>query len=261
MNWGNVTLLWKHILANLVASSVDASYPVSNILLRREGSWYLAGGTTTPIYIYPASGPGGGSALTADFLFISGHNLATIGATVTLQHSTTGAWAGEEVNIATYAPTNDKTFALLFTSASKDYWRLRFAGTLSAAPQIAICYWGERAEIGLCVSSFDPNKRTTKSNIKKTQGGVISGIHKKYRERGSITYNFGKIDADGAEYTDLDEWDLNIGQAPFGVIWEPINHSTEVYLLHDKEGNFDMPLVDGGLYRMAKLNLTGRMEE
>ena len=261
MSWGKVTLLWKHVLANLTASSVDSDYPVSNILLRREGSWYLAGGTSTPIHIYPSSGPGGGGALAADFLFISGHNFATIGATVTLQHSTTGAWGGEEVNITTYVPTTDFTFAKLFTSATKDYWRLRITGTLSAAPQMAICYWGVRAEIGYCVSSFDPNKRATKSIIKTTKGGIISGIHKNFRERGPVPYDFGEIDADGSEYIALDEWDLSIGQELFGLMWEPTSHSTDVYLMHNKSGDFDMPLTKGGLYRRAKLTLSGRMEE
>ena len=261
MAWGKVTLLWKHVLANLVASSVDADFPVSNILSRREDVWYLAASTTTPIHISPGSGPGGGDALVADFLFISGHNFGTIGATVTLQHSTTGAWAGEEVDAATHTPADDKTFSKLFTSISRDYWRLRITGTLSAIPQIAICYWGERAEISRCTSSFDPNKRRTEGNINKSQGGIITGIHEKYRERGPITYNFGEIDADGQEYDDLDEWDLDLGRELFGLMWEPDEHPTEIYLMHNEKGDFDMPLTRGGSQRLAKITLAGRMEE
>jgi sugar lactone lactonase YvrE len=488
MAWGKVTLLWKHVLANLVASSVDADFPVSNILSRREDIRYLASSTTTPIYIYPGSGPGGGDALTADYFFVHGHNLNTIGAQIMLQYSNDnfsadindawdhnisefatsvfdagatnpggidyapdgtlwicdfstdkiynveldGTWISEfatsvfdvgatspqgisyasdgtlwicDLNtrkiynveldgtwisefatsvfdIFAFSPTgisyasdgtlwicddssskiynveldgtgisefatsvfdpfmsrptgidyasdgtlwicagdtdkiynvetdgtsissfptsffdasatspqsisyasdgtlwicdkdtdkiynvslpllpNNKTFAQRFDSVSADYWRLKITGTLSAVPQIAICYWGERAEISRCTSSFDPNKRRTEGNIHKTQGGIIAGIHEKYRERGPITYNFGEIDADGQEYADLDEWDLNIGRELFGLMWEPDEHPTETYLMHNEKGDFDMPLTRGGSQRRAKITLTGRMEE
>ena len=398
MAWGKVTLLWKHVLANLVASSVDSDYPVLNILSRREDIWYLAASTTTPIHIYPGSGPGGGDALVADYFFISGHNLFTIGATVTLQWSTNGfditgvdkvilgdmsitagwsptvatlasigggesgncleitnsgaasgsanqlvsgltigkyykmtayfkkatgvsggikigtsvdddayftltgltdaGWTAydftfkaitEEARItlvnestisaetalfdtvslyqidstdaASYIPPDDKTFAKRFNSLTKNYWRLAIEGTLSEVPQIAIGYWGERAEISRCTSSFDPNKRRTEGNINKSQGGIITGIHEKYRERGPITYDFGEIDADGQEYSDLNERDINLGRELFGLMWEPDEHPTETYLMHDEKGEFNMPLTRGGGQRRARLTLTGRMEE
>ncbi|MCK5344099.1 MAG: hypothetical protein KAR20_11885, partial [Candidatus Heimdallarchaeota archaeon] len=106
-----------------------------------------------------------------------------------------------------------------------------------------------------------PNKRRTEGNINKSQGGIITGIHEKYRERGPITYDFGEIDADGQEYSDLNERDINLGRELFGLMWEPDEHPTETYLMHDEKGEFNMPLTRGGGQRRARLTLTGRMEE
>ena len=256
MAWAKVKLFYSNVLANLVATTSAAGFAVANLLDWKEGSWWQALNTTVPMYIYPSTGPGGGSALTADYLLIYGHNFGTIGATVTLQHSTTGAWAGEEVDITTHSPTNDKGFANLFTSATKDYWRLRITGTLSAAPYMAICVWGEFIDLAYASSSFDPHAEVVKANIKITQAGVVSGIHIKYSERQtSLRFN----DADDTLYQKIRTFWEDHGLKNFGLGWETTEHPDDVFLMRRDE-NFNNPFIKGGLYRNITLNLKGRKE-
>lgn len=256
MAWAKIKLFYANVLANLTATTTAAGYAVSNLLDWKEGSWWKALNTTVPMYIYPSSGPGGGSSLTADYLFISGHNLNTIGATVTLQRSATGAWGGEEVNVISFAPSDDKSLAKIFASVSDDYWRLRLTGSLSAAPFMAICVWGELTELNYVTSSFDPYGEVVKANTKKTQGGVISGRHIKYSERKIVlTFNH-EVDSVYQKVKTL--WD-NHGLKNFGLGWETTDHPDDIFLMRHDE-NFNNPFMKTGLYRKITLNLTGRKE-
>ena len=256
MAWSKVKLFYSNVLANLVATTTAIGYDVANLLDWKEGSWWLALNTTVPMYIYPSTGPGGGSALTADYLFIYGHNLGTIGATVTLQYSTMGAWGGEEVNITSHVFTNDKGFAKVFTSATKDFWRLRISGTLSAAPYMAICVWGEFTELSYCSSSFDPHAEAVKANINITQGGVVSGIHIKYSERQTrLSFN----DSDDTLYQKVKTFWEDHGLKNFGLGWETTEHSDDVFLMR-RDVNFNNPFTKKGSRRNITLNLKGRKE-
>lgn len=257
MVWGKPKLLWQHNLSGLVASSEDSAYPVSNILVRREGKRYRSASTTTPITI--TFDAGGGNTEKADYLFISGHNLGTIGATIALEYSTTGAWGGEEETADSTSPGDDFTFALYFTQADKRYWRLKITGTLSDFPQIAIAYWGEEVEGAYCTAALDPNQQTIKANVGLTAGDVVTGIHEKSRERGPTKYDFGQLPAEGAVPTALRNWFDSIGMAPFGFAWEPIDHSSEVYLMRG-DGKQNIPFVKGGLYQQCDITLRGRVE-
>ena len=256
MAWAKVKIFYSHVLAKLAATTTAAGFAIANILDWMEGSWWLADNTTTPMYITIGSGPGGGDPLTADYLFISGHNFFTIGARVTLQKSSTGAWAGEEVDVTTETPSNDLTFAKLFTSTTEDYWRLKITGSLSAEPQIAICVWGELVELDLVTLSFDPDGENEFVNTKKTQGGVISGQHVKYRER---DISLGFSESEDALYQKVKALKEDHGFQNFGLGWETTEHPAEVYLVRREKG-FKNPLVKGGSFRNVTLRVKGRRE-
>lgn len=88
MAWEVITFYWKHVLANLTATSTDTGdYDVANILDRLDDTRWQAANTTTPMYINITSGPGGGDSLTADYFGMGGHNFRTIGAEIMLQYS------------------------------------------------------------------------------------------------------------------------------------------------------------------------------
>ena len=87
MAWEGITFYWKHVLANLAATSTDIGYDVANILDRLDDTRWQAANTVTPMYININSGPGGGDSLIADFFGMGGHNFGTIGANIMLQYS------------------------------------------------------------------------------------------------------------------------------------------------------------------------------
>lgn len=75
-----------------------------------------------------------GTAKSADALGIYKHNLGTAAATVSVESSATGAWAGEQVErLAGFVPANDKGIIKLFTSASARYWRIKIVTASIAA--------------------------------------------------------------------------------------------------------------------------------
>mgnify|MGYP007051340092 CR=1 len=79
-----------------------------------------------------------GSAVAADTLCLTAHNLSTAGATVSVEYSATGAWAGEEVEaLAGFTPADDGSLMKLFASATAQYWRLKIVSA-SVVPEIAI---------------------------------------------------------------------------------------------------------------------------
>ncbi len=259
MAWAKVKLFYANVLANLTATTTATGYAVANLLDWKEGSWWKAANLTVPMYIYPTTGPGGGDSLSADYLFISGHNLGTIGAKLTLQRSATGAWAGEEVAVISYVPPNDKAFARTATLVSDDYWRLRITsvlGPLSAVPFMAICIWGELVELDYVTSSFDPNAEEVNANIMITEGGVVSGIHVKYSERKN---DFRFNNAEDAIYQKVKTFWENHGLKNFGLGWETTEHPDDVFLMR-RDKKFNNPFTKGGLYRNITLKLEGRKE-
>ncbi len=257
MSWAKPVLLWDHALSGLVATSEDSSYPIANMLIRREGKRYKATTTTTPIRINFDAGVG--NTMTADFLFVHGHNFATIGATIALEHSTTGAWGGEEVSVTSKTPADDKAFANFFSSADKRYWSLKITGTLSAPPEIVIAYWGDRSELDYCKVSFDPNSQTIIANVNETAGGIVAGIHEKRRERGVITFDFGLQVAGNSVVTNIENWFENIGMELFGFVWDRTDHNSDVYLMRG-DGKKNLPFRKGGAYQQCNMRLKGRVE-
>jgi len=110
--WEVVKFYWQTMLGStgstLTATSALSGTAVNNIFNMLEGDRWEATDTTSPQYLtYDA---GAGNSFDADYLAIIGHNLNTIGATITLQYSATGAWAGEEVDaFIGYKPLHVKT--------------------------------------------------------------------------------------------------------------------------------------------------------
>ena len=90
MAWEGITFYWKHVLANLAATSTDTGYDVANILDRLDDTRWQAADTVTPMLIDITTGPGEGDSLISDYLGIGGHNFGSIGAIATLQWSSNG---------------------------------------------------------------------------------------------------------------------------------------------------------------------------
>ncbi len=260
-DWAKVKFFWSTMLGStgstLTADSTESSgdYDVDYIYNMIEVNSWQAANTTSPMYV--TLDLGSGNTADADYLAVLGHNLNTIGATIDLEYSATGAWAGEEVSVFSEAPSADTVYLKEFTApGAKRYWRLKISGTLSAAPYMAICVWGLKTEFDYATASFDPYAQNVKASVGLSQGGYVTGVHEKHTER-SLALRFA--DADSTLYEKVKTWFETHKLKNLFVAWETANNPTDVFLMRPAS-RFSNPLTNGGAYRNITINLKGRRE-
>jgi len=133
----SVKIGYKNIIADAVvsATNADANYPVANLA---DGLafdfWSPADSTGATISI---DGYG-----TADYFGITHHNLADVGAVLTLQRYT-GSW----VTVSTFTFTTNKPFMQTFTAATSGGWRVVVSAS-SGIPVIGNLFLGELLDVG-----------------------------------------------------------------------------------------------------------------
>lgn len=255
-DWAKMKFYWKSVLTSqgstLEASSTFERTSVANICNTLETNLWQAALSPGPHYITFDSGAGNSHG--ADYLALSGHNLFSAGALVTLQYSTDGASYANA--FAPFTPASDRAFAREFASPGAfRYWRLVLEGT-TVAPFIYICAWGFKTELDYASASFDPNEQEVKASVNLSHGGYLAGSHAKHTER-SMTIRFD--DADSALYAKVAEWWEGCGGGNFFVAWESVSHPDEVFLMRT-EPRFSNPLKSGGAARDIAVSLTGRKE-
>lgn len=82
-----------------------------------------------------------GSAKVADALALCGHNLASIGATVSVESSPdNAAWT---TRLAAFAPASDYALLRTFASATVKWWRITIIAP-AGIPELAVCFIGAR---------------------------------------------------------------------------------------------------------------------
>lgn len=254
-SWNKVKFFWDNIFGiaggTLAATSTASGYDVANIHNGLEiNSWKATSTAAQLITIDTFS-----VDTQADSIVIaSGHNLATIGATVSLWKSTTGAWAGEQVAVVSGFAATAGAILKEFTPTTSRYWALYISGTLSAAPEIQIAILCNKTELDYASTSFDPHGQNAVSEVNITQGGFVSGIFTSHIER-DMSLNFQ--DADAALYAKVKAWWEGNGMKQFLVAWENANSPDDVFLMRP-EGKFNNPLTNGGAYRDININLKGR---
>lgn len=153
----------------------DSQYDVLNIKDWRYYTLWKAGGSGTK-YLYPnATG-------NFDSLFLMNHNLNTANATVSVEYSATGAWAGEELEaLAGFTPPDD--YAIIKTMTPRDaYSRIKIV-TAAVTPYIGIALLGEiftweKYPHG----NFDPNTEKIKAETNKSMAGYPLGTIVDYYE-------------------------------------------------------------------------------
>ncbi len=258
--WNHIRFYYQTMLGSpgstLTATTTAAGdYSVNYLFNMMEINSWLAANTTSPCYItYDA---GSGNSKTADYLALIGHNLFSAGATVSLQYSDDNTnWSNA---FTAFAPTANTVCLKEFTQTSAHrYWRLAITGTLSSAPYLAVCIWGNMTDLDWATTDYDPYGQQEQANVNLSQGGYAAGIHLMYIER-QITFNFD--DADSTLYGKIKAWRDAVGIGNFFVGWETANNPNDVWLLRrDPSQAFVNPLKTGGAYRNITLNLLGRKE-
>lgn len=257
--WAKLKFFWDTMLGSagstLAATSTASGYSVASIYNMLEVNSWVSGGTTSPQYLTLDLGVG--NTATADYLAIIGHNLNTIGATITLQYSTDNFAADVNDAFTGFAPSSDNALVKEFTApAAKRYWRLKISGTLTAAPYLTVCIWGLKTELDYVTASFDPHAYDEEVNISKSYGGYVSGVTVHHTER-RMTLNFE--DCDSTLYAKLAAWYDNHGLNNFFVAWEMANSPNDIFLMRREPGR-NNPLTNGGAYRSVTINLRGRKE-
>jgi len=257
MAFEKIKFFYKTGLVNMTASVTDGDsrYSASNLLDMREWKKWKGVGTSDT-FQYPSSGPGAGANLTADYDIFSGHNLGSVGATVVLQYSATGAWAGEEVNAYTpFDPSDDKTKLKEFNSVTSPYWRRKLSG-MSAAPIVAISKWGEKVIFDHASVLNDPNRQKWHGVVNRSLDGTVIASYKDWVER-ILELKFSNRDS--ALYTKLDAWWEKIATGLFFVAWETGAHGSDVWLVSSQE-EYNNPLSMAGAGRNFNLSFRGRKE-
>jgi len=261
--WEKVKFFWKTMLgssgSNLDATSTASGYDVDNIYNMLETNRWKSGVVTSPQYI--VFDAGAGKTATADYLAIIGHNLASIGATITLQYS--GDNFNPSVNdaFAGFAPSADTVILKEFTApGARRYWRLKIektgGGSFPEAPYMSICIWGMKTELDYVTAEFDPYEEEIKANVIRGDTGYVLGVHNKYRER---RMNLRFEDSDDALYQKVKEWWDGSGLRNFFVAWERGNRPDDVFLMMP-EPKFNNPFKLTGR-RDITINLIGRRDQ
>lgn len=261
--WAKFAFYYKTMLGStgstLAATSTESTgdYDVDYIYNFLETNLWKAedSGLADPQYItYDA---GVGNSEDADYLIILGHNMNSAGVTVTLQHSTTGAWAGEEVNVVNEAPSADTVYIKEFAApGAKRYWRLKIAGHGATAPYMAIAVWGLKTELDYATASFDPYEQNTKAVVNLSQGGYVTGVHTKYIER-RLSIRFS--DSDSTLYNKVKTWHDSHDLKNFFVAWDLTNNASDVWLMRPTM-RFRNSFNQTGIFRDINIQLMGRKE-
>lgn len=201
-------------------------YSVLNIVDLRPYTWWQANAHGTKYITVDC-----GSAKSADTLGIIGHNFYTATATVSVESSTTGAWAGEQVErLAGFTVSTNRAILKTFVTASAQYWRLKIV-TAAIAARIAVCILGVRLDFERYpLQDFDPSPETLNGIAARSKHGHMIG---------ATLENVGiEIKADFKQLTSTfvtafrAAWDAHLSQLkPFFWVWDSVNHPTEVYFL------------------------------
>ncbi|HLC19117.1 MAG TPA: hypothetical protein VJM57_08920 [Thermodesulfobacteriota bacterium] len=258
--WEKVKFFYDTMLgtpgSTLAATSTTSSgdYSVDYLYNMLEVNMWMAADTTDPLYITFDAGTG--NTADADYIVIWGHNLATAGATVSLQYSDDNFSLDINEVFAPEAVTTDAVYVKEFTSPGpRRYWRVEITGH-TAPPQMTICLWGNKTELDYATASFDPYAQEVKANVNISQGGYLAGIHTMYTERQmTLTFN----NADSVLYDRIRSWWETSGVKNFFVAWDHANSPGDVFLMRPDQ-RFKNPFKSGGIYRDITINLQGRKE-
>lgn len=259
--WAKIKFFWDQILNNegssLVADSTDtmADYDVDYLFNIMETNFWRSASTTDPQYITLDLGVSGDAD--ADYLAILGHNLNTIGAIVTLQYSNDNFSGDINDAFTGEAPAADTVYLKRFTAPSAQrYWRLKLSDTMSAAPFMAICIWGEETELDWVQTAFDPHAETVVANRTVSYAGFITGTHIRHTER---TLQLSWNEVESALYDKVRAWWDGSGLNNFFVAWDVTNNASDVYLMRP-DMTFNAPFSGKGDLRNITIRLKGRKE-
>ena len=212
---------------SLTATDTDADADVLNIIDHRQGTFWKAASSGTKTIEVDM-----GSAVDVDSLGIISHNLGadSANATLSVESSTTGAWASEEIErLAGFIPADDTAIFKPFTSANARYWRLKIV-TAAVAPFLAVALLGESLEFERWIDGvFKPKPQTAKGETNDNADGLfINSVVASHRLKYNVNFSNLTPAWVTANLTPAIETHLKFG-LPFFWVWDKDNHPTAIY--------------------------------
>ena len=184
------------------------------------------------------------------------HNLKTADAELSLQYSSTGAWAGEQTVVFTLTPSADNVYDhRLFTQVSARYWRIVLA-SLAATPQIGEIAFGARYTLPkYFAEGFDDRNRVLTKTVNTSDGGQREKIV--FHRRRTFPCTMTPITVGAQAETDFFTWrDAVEDGTPFWFLYDVGNDYETVFVsLIDTE--FNAPISLG----LSRQNITFKLEE
>jgi hypothetical protein len=247
MSWGDVTFLYDNIGA-YTPTSEESGFEAVNLTDGLESTHWTATSTATQELIYDA---GVGNTVTCDFMAIGGHNLA--GATVKLEESADAA--AYTTVVAGFVVSDNNSLAKFFTAETNRAFKVTITGA-SLAPYITTLYIGEKTELKKA-NLYDPNRKKRDQQITLSEAGRVAGALINYVERLiSLTLD----NCDNTVYDKVYTWFNVHGLKIFFVLWEPIEHPSDVWPVTSKDTGLNAPFIVPGQIRNISLELRGVAE-
>jgi len=239
------------------ATDTETGYDVLNIRdLKTFTSWKAASSGTKYITVDC------GSAKNVDALGIMKHTLGTAAASVSVESSSTGAWAGEQTErLAAFVPTTDKAILKTFTTASAQYWRVKIV-TASVAPEIAVLMIGVRLTFPYPPESpFRPVSESIEAESVRSKTGQRLGTivrYHPYKIDARWTYLLRSwIDSDFLSF--WNDWASEL--SPFFWAWDITTYPADVrWVTVDQSSSFEPSVSTLTYYDELTLRMEGVRE-
>lgn len=209
--------------ATLAASSTASGYAAANLADWRPYTWWKPAALPATITVDCAA------PAAADYALVYGHNLFTCGCTLEVRGSTDN-FAASDVLVDSHTPADDEPFALLFTSASYRYWRVRITGA-ATMPALAIAAIGARLECPIGVpQGFDPLGREVEGQSNSNENGQPLGRVITF-ERWTARVTLQRVLRTWARDTLLPAWRTHLRSTPFAWAWDLDADPTNIRLV------------------------------
>jgi len=230
--------------------SLAAGSSVLNIRDGRPYTWlqWAAAGT-----YYVTAGASG----YADCLAVIGHNLASAGATISVELSTDGG-ANWSVRLAPFEPASDRALLVPFTSAYGKY-RIKIASP-TAAPQIAVAMVGARLEFPFPPDTpYTPYVESVEEETQNSKAGHPLGTVVRYFPA-EVKPQFSFVDRGWIEeiYRPFRE-DYSRYRKYFFWAWDIDAYPEQVFYLKDS-GKYDPTVSVLAYYDKLRLEFKGTVE-
>jgi len=189
--------------------------------------------------------------LAFDSLFLSGHNLNTVGAEILWQYSDNGStWV--DINYP-FSPANDKSIGVRLDAMRTTRAVRVQLSSMTALPYIANLIITKQSEIDYA-GLYDPHRTRIERTVNKTLHGQVSDVTEYYRER-ILTLTFATVN--DPTYKKIKRYFDNHASDIIGVYWEPEFHQDDVWPMTLDSDELNAPFVVSGVTRSVTIQLRG----